>query len=225
MVDDINKLTKIVEKKSHNRRISEEIRRVGRNRIVPRDARFDNSKFYIEFGIDIDKRKIFLDDYIDSYSIGWITRGIQEMIHQNYEKPIDIYINSIGGNIEDGLMLYDELEKLSYLTVKTHAKGIVASMAFILYMVGDERYCNKRARFMHHAGQMYARGKPFAVDIEVNEFKHLEDECDTIVAERTGYKNKTWWKKLIKTDDKFFGKEKAKQYGVVTHFYDSENES
>ena len=43
----------------------------------------EDQKFYIQYGIDIKKRKIFLDDEIETFSIGWILRSIEEMVEED----------------------------------------------------------------------------------------------------------------------------------------------
>ena len=35
----------------------------------------ENSQFWIEYGIDIENRKIMLDEYVDEYSVGFRLRG------------------------------------------------------------------------------------------------------------------------------------------------------
>ena len=120
-------------------------------KIVSKSEKFDNTKYWIEYGIDIQNRRIMLDETVDEYSIGWIIRALRRMIDANKTEPIDIYVNSYGGYCYDGLALYDFLRACSYTTIKTHATGKIMSMGLVIYLAGDERYASPRASFMAHS--------------------------------------------------------------------------
>lgn len=187
--------------------------------LVPKDAKYDNTKFWIEYGIDLENRRVMLDEDVDEYSVGWIIRGIKKMVDIDDVKPIDVYINSYGGSIYDGLALYDELEALHYLTVRTHASGKIMSMAFILFMVGDERYCRPRATFMHHEGYDSIEGRRTHILNEAEELKRIDKICREIVAEKCPKKTLTWWREHEKYVNRYYDYKKAKQLGIVTHDY------
>jgi ATP-dependent Clp protease protease subunit len=192
-----------------------------KGKIITKDVIFDSSKFYIQYGIDIKNRRIMLDEDVDEFSIGWLVRGVQLMIDDDSEKPIDVFISSFGGSVYDGLVLYDVLEEANkHLMIRTHAIGKVMSMAFIIYLVGEERFCKKRARFMHHAGSTWAMGKPYEIKTELEELKVLETECDEIVVERTKYKDIHWWRQWVRYKDRYIGKDKAIELGIVNAEYD-----
>lgn len=178
--------------------------------------RYDNLKYWIENGIDIEKRRISLDVEIDPYSIGLITRAIRRMVDSSWEKPIDIYINSYGGSIYDGLALYDVLESCECTTIRTHAEGKVMSIALILFLAGDERYAGPRATFMNHEGSDEL-GTLNLKEIKVNtkELERLENICLDILAERTK-KTKNWWKKETEDRTRYYNKKQALELGIIT---------
>jgi len=180
----------------------------------------DVDRYYMEFGVDIHNRKLFLDEDIDDVSVGWIIRAIQRMLSMNNEEPIDLYINSYGGEIYSGLALYDVLEDLD-VTVRTHATGKVCSMGFILYLVGDERFSTKRARFMHHEGSLASEGKISEIKDELKEMTIIENICNDIVKEKTG-KNNKWWQARILRKEFWFGVKEAKEWGIITNDYNEE---
>lgn len=195
------------------------------NALVPKDAKYDNTKFWIEYGIDLEKRRVMLDEDVDEYSVGWIIRGIMKMVDLDDTKPIDVYVNSFGGSIYDGLALFDELESLDFLTVRTHAKGKIMSMAFILFMVGDERYCRPRATFMHHEGSDYIEGKRTHIEKEVEELKRIDKMCREIVTDRCPKKTADWWREHEKYVNRYYDFKKAKSLGIVTHEYPVKEEA
>lgn len=181
-------------------------------------ARYDMDKlrYWVEAGVNIPKRKIFLDGYMDDKRLGELVRAVQEMADINRD-PIDLYINSGGGDVSPGLALYDLLESLTDIVIRTHAVGLVGSMAFILFLVGDERRASKRVRFMHHKGYcQLPEGTEDQIHSEANEVSHMEATCNEIVKEKTT-KDLKWWNAQIKSVNMWFGKEEAIKYGVVTH--------
>ena len=155
------------------------------NKIVRKDERYDNSKFWIEFGIDLEQRRLMLDEDVDEYSIGWIIRGIFKMVEMDGTAPIDVYVNSYGGNCYDGLALFDVLRSLDYLTVRTHALGKVMSMGLKIYLAGDERYSYPSSTFMAHSvSSEIPYEKTYAVKVEAQETNRLNNIMLDILTEK-----------------------------------------
>ena len=184
-------------------------------KIVAKSEKFDNTKYWIEYGIDIEKRRVMLDEDVDSYSVGWIIRAMRRMIDANKTEPIDIYINSYGGYCYDGLALYDFIRACSYTTIRTHATGKIMSMGLVLYLAGDERYASPRASFMAHSVAGGIDGKLYEMKIDLKESNRLNEVNLEIKADRTK-KTIAWWKKEIQYEDKYYDKKKALMLGIVT---------
>ena len=185
-----------------------------REKIVSKDERFDSSKYWIEYGIDLEKRRIMLDEEVDEFSMGWIIRAVYKMVDMSPEAPIDFIVNSYGGSVYDCLALYDLLTSLSDLHVRTHATGKIMSAGLILYLAGDERYASERATFMAHSIASAAWGKLFEMEAETKECKRLQGVLLEILGERT-HKNKAWWARHIRHEDRFYDKETAIEMGIV----------
>jgi len=183
-------------------------------KIVGKDEKFDSSKYWIENGIDLEKRRIMLDEEVDEYSMGWLFRAVYKMVDMDSSAPIDFVINSYGGSVYDGLMLYDLIRSLDYLTVRTYATGKIMSMGLLLYLAGDERNASQRSTFMAHSLSSGMWGKMRELEVEVNECKRLNKELIGILADRTE-KTAAWWTKEIKHEDRFYNKEKAIELGIV----------
>lgn len=183
--------------------------------IIRKEDKFDNSKYWIETGIDLEQRKIMIDETIDEYSTGWVIRAIHKMLEINSEDPIDIYINSFGGSVYDGFALYDTIINCDKTTIRTHALGKIMSMALIIFLAGDERDATENATFMAHAISSYTWGKLYELDIETNECKRLEENTLKIMADRTG-QSYSYWKRQLKYEDRYYDKDKAKELGIIT---------
>ena len=177
----------------------------------------ENDQYWIETGVDLENRKIMLDEDIDEYSVGWAIRGMATMERAS-NKPIDIYINSYGGSVYDGLALYDTILK-SKCIVRTHAMGKIMSMGLMIYLAGAERYSMPYASFMNHGISSAAWGKLFEMKIEVRESERLEEICLEILDERT-LKGKAYWKKRSKYEDSYYDRDKAIDLGIVINEYE-----
>ena len=185
-------------------------------KIVAKSEKFDNTKYWIEYGIDIEQRRIMLDETVDEYSVGWIIRALRRMIDANKTEPIDIYVNSYGGYCYDGLALYDFLRACSYTTIRTHATGKIMSMGLVIYLAGDERYSSPRASFMAHSVSGGAWGKVHELKTDVKETERLHKVNLEIMKDRTK-KTKEWWTKEIQYEDRYYDKKKAFALGIVTN--------
>ena len=184
-------------------------------KIVSKSEKYDNTKYWIEYGIDIEKRRVMLDEDIDEYSVGWIIRAMRRMIDADKSTPIDIYVNSYGGYCYDGLALYDFLRACSYTTIRTHATGKIMSMGLVIYLAGDERYASPRTSFMAHSVSGGAWGKVYELKTDVKESDRLNKVNLDIMEERTS-KTKAWWTKEIQYEDRYYDKKKALALGIVT---------
>lgn len=177
----------------------------------------ENSKYFIEYGVNIERRIIMLDEEIEDFSIGFVIRGLMEMVALDAEKPIDIYVSSYGGSVYDGLALCDEIEDLIELgiTVRTHAKGKIMSMALIIYLMGIERFSQERVTFMAHSLSSGTDGKIFEQKVDMRESIRLNDELLDILGEKTS-KTRKFWEKEIEFKDQYYNKTQATKMGIVT---------
>ena len=185
-------------------------------KIVAKSEKFDNTKYWIEHGIDIENRRIMLDEDVNEHSVGWVIRAMLRMIDANKTEPIDIYVNSYGGYCYDGFALYDFIRACSYTTIRTHASGKIMSMGLSIYLAGDERYSSPRSTFMAHSVSGGTAGKLYEITTDTRETKRLHDNNLDILEDRTK-KTLAWWKKEIQYEDQYYDKKKALTLGIVTH--------
>lgn len=169
-----------------------------------------NPETFIKESYSIENRMIWVDD-IDESEINKLYKAVLIM-QQISDEPIDVYINSNGGSVYDGMALYDILAD-SDCHITTYATGKIFSFAIPLFLVGDERYATRNTRFMVHKVSSGTEGN---VDIMMNDVK----ECDymnkkmiEIIAERTGQSKRFWTNKMNK--DTYFDINKAKEWGIL----------
>jgi ATP-dependent protease ClpP protease subunit len=106
-------------------------------------------------------------------------------------KAVHVHINSPGGDVYDGLAIYQTL-KASPAKVTVHVDGLAASAASFIAMAGDEVIMGRNARMMIHDASTMIYGN--AQDLrETAEW--LDEESDNIAdiyAQRAGGKATDW---------------------------------
>ena len=93
-------------------------------------------------------RKIQLIGEIDEDSVNSLVLQLQFLDQESHD-PIDIYINSPGGSVSDGLAIYDMMQAIKS-DVRTVCLGTAASMGAVIFASGDERAMLPHARVMIH---------------------------------------------------------------------------
>ncbi len=70
---------------------------------------------------------------------------------------IDVYINSYGGEVAEGLAIYNALKRHKAKVI-THVDGFACSIASVIFMAGDERVMPNTSCLMIHNPWTYASG-------------------------------------------------------------------
>lgn len=158
---------------------------------------------------------IYFFDEIIGASVCDALRFIDYLEHQKNVPNIIFKLNSGGGNVYDGLCLYDRL-RASKCHITVIGSGLIASMAFIVYLAGDKRIATQNVRFLNHQTKAGFDGELNGVQlkIEEKETEHLENTCIDICAERTLLTPRIL-KNHIKLGDKYIGIKEAVAMGIV----------
>lgn len=72
-------------------------------------------------------------------------------------EKIDVFINSYGGEVAEGLAIYNALRRHP-AKVTTYCDGFAASIASVIFMAGDERVMNEASLLMIHNAWTTATG-------------------------------------------------------------------
>ena len=70
---------------------------------------------------------------------------------------ISVYINSYGGEVAEGLAIYNALKRHK-AKIKTYCDGFACSIASVIFMAGDERIMNESSLLMIHNAWNLAQG-------------------------------------------------------------------
>ena len=135
----------------------------------------------------IQNRIIFIDDVItDELANGVIAQMLY--LDSIGNDTINIYINSPGGQILQGLAIYD-ISKLVKSPIRTVCVGYAASMAGILMLMGEKREGLKHSRIMLHEPSDWIRGKATDIRVSVTEMEIAEKQLYDIIKEYTNIIN------------------------------------
>lgn len=85
---------------------------------------------------------------------------------------INVYINSYGGEVAEGLAIYNSLKRHK-AKIKTYCDGFAASIASVIFMAGDERIMSNASLLFIHNAWTYAGGN-------ANELRKTADDLETM---------------------------------------------
>ena len=159
------------------------------------------------------ERIIFLDKEIDSKVASDIVSKLLYLDSENND-DIKLYINSPGGEISSGLMIYDTINLIKS-DVETISVGISASMAAIILLSGTKgkRKILPNSRVMLHDLSGEAKGKYKDIITEVQEMNKIHNKLLNIVRNNTNLTNNQIEEYL--KNDFWLNSEEALKYGIV----------
>jgi len=129
-------------------------------------------------------------------------------------RDIQLFINSPGGSVIDGMGIYDVMQYVSP-DVATICTGLAASMGAVLLAAGAEkkRSALPHARIMIHQLSGGMRGTFSDMEISYQLSKQLREELYSILAKHTGKDFKSIEKDSDR--DNWMKSEDAKKYGLI----------
>ncbi|MCB0514971.1 MAG: ATP-dependent Clp endopeptidase proteolytic subunit ClpP [Chitinophagales bacterium] len=129
-------------------------------------------------------------------------------------KDINLYINSPGGSVYDGLGIYDTMQVVKP-DVATICTGMAASMAAVLLAAGAQgkRSALEHSRVMIHQPMGGAQGQASDMEITVREIQKIRTELYTILSRHTGQE----FDKIQADSDRDYWMlaNEAKEYGMI----------
>ena len=132
------------------------------------------------------------------------------------DKDIQLYINSPGGEVTSGLMIYDTMQYIK-ADVQTICMGMAASMGAFLLAAGapGKRFALPNAEIMIHQPSGGAQGQATDIRIAAEHILKMKDRLNRILADRTGQPLE---KIAADTErDNWMTADDAKAYGIIDH--------
>ncbi|NCC61662.1 MAG: ATP-dependent Clp endopeptidase proteolytic subunit ClpP [Verrucomicrobiae bacterium] len=162
------------------------------------------------------ERIIILSDEVNSATASLVTAQLLFLEAEDPQKDIQLYINSPGGEVSSGLMIYDTMQYIRP-NVQTICMGMAASMGAFLLLAGEpgKRFALPNSEVMMHQPSGGAQGQASDILISAEHIKRTKARLNHIIADRTGQPLE-----IVEKDtdrDFWMSAEEAKAYGVVDH--------
>lgn len=132
-------------------------------------------------------RELELCGPVDAESVADIIRGMRHLQRLDPAKPVTLFINSPGGEVQSGLALYDVMSAIS-CPVRTVCLGLAASMAALLFIAGDTRDMLPHSRVMIHDPLIGGGvgGSALSVKARADDLMRIRDITAQVIADHTG---------------------------------------
>ena len=123
------------------------------------------------------ERVIFMTGEVETNMCNILVAQMLFLEAENQDTPINLYINSPGGSVYDGLAVYDILRYVK-CPVYTYVTGMAASMGSFIAQAGEpgHRYVLPRAITMIHQPSSGTRGKISDMEIDLQESLRIKKE-------------------------------------------------
>ena len=118
-------------------------------------------------------------------------------------KPITILLNSLGGDADAGMAIYDAItECKNHVTIKGY--GSINSIAAWIFQAADHRIMSKTSRMMLHIGEMgFAMNHPETNKRWMKRYEKDEEIYENILLTKIQVKKPKYTKKQVKEMLKF----------------------
>lgn len=174
----------------------------------------DSEGVYDVYSRLLQDRIIFLHEEIDSEVASRIIASILYLNKQDSQKDISVYINSIGGEAESGLAIYDVFQFIT-APIKTICVGRACSAAADLLASGSrgKRLASANAEIMIHSVQVELSGSNKEIQEEAARLRKFSKRSNEILSLHTGQPIE----KIAKDceTDKYMTAQEALEYGII----------
>lgn len=146
--------------------------------------------------LDLKERRIYL--------VGDIAAGVIESVVQqihylssprhctNFEEPIYLIINSLGGHDDMMLYLYDAIVNCP-TDIITIGSGLVCSAATLVLVAGVDRYATENCMFMTHKGHAALAGDEDEISAQAEFNKKISDRYWKLMGRHTKLSGQQWY--------------------------------
>lgn len=111
---------------------------------------------------------------------------------------IDVRINSEGGDIFDGVAIYNALVSHRAL-ISTYADGVAASAASVIFMAGEKRVTRRASRVMVHRASTFAWGNANDLREMADVLAMIDDDMAGVYAAAAGGTAAEWLARMDAT--------------------------
>lgn len=170
-------------------------------------------------------RIIFLAEDVNPASASLVVAQLLFLESEDPDKEINLYINSPGGSITDGMAIVDTINYIK-CPVSTICVGMAASMGAVLLASGakGKRFATPNAEILIHQpliGGGGLSGQTTEIKIHADHMVRTREKLNRLLSERTG---QTLERIMQDTErDNYMTAEQALEYGLIDGILDKRN--
>ena len=185
--------------------------------VVEQTSRGERS--YDIFSRLLNDRIIILSEEVNSTTASLIVAQLLYLEAQDPDKDIQVYINSPGGSVTDGMAIYDTMQYIK-CDVSTICVGMAASMGAFLLSSGTKgkRLALPNAEIMIHQPSAGTQGQITDMAIHLKRLEVIKKRLNAILADNTGRSVEEITAACER--DNFMTAEEAVAYGLIDKVID-----
>ena len=183
--------------------------------VIEQSARGERS--YDIFSRLLKDRIIFLGEEVNATSAGLVVAQLLFLESEDPDKEIDLYLNTPGGSITDGMAIVDTMNYIKW-PVSTICVGMAASMGSVLLCSGEKgkRFATPNSEILIHQpliGGGGLSGQTTEIKIHADHMVKTREKLNKILSDRTGQPIE-----VINRDterDHYMTAQEALEYGLI----------
>jgi ATP-dependent Clp protease protease subunit len=173
-----------------------------------------SERAYDIYSLLLKDRIIILGSEINTPVANLIVAQLLYLDNQDSERPVNLYVQSPGGEVYAGLAIYDAMQQIA-APISTVAVGRTASFGTVILTAGTHgmRHALPSATIHMHQPLGGAQGQVTDLVIQINEYARLKAYLRDIFVRHTGQDSAT-----IERDhdrDIFLSAQQAVEYGLI----------
>lgn len=163
----------------------------------------------------LESRSILIAEPVSKELAERVTTQLLLLDQDDDSEPINIYINSPGGDVDAGFAIFDMARYIS-APVRCISNGLTASAAVVILLAApkERRFSLPNSRFLMHQPSTGVRGTTADIKIEANEIVKIREKINELIAEETGQDVEK-----VQEDTRrnyWIDAEEASEYGLIT---------
>ena len=170
-----------------------------------------------QYYANLQNRKIIVNGEITDAIIEYATLPLIQMDNDGTGKPIELLLNTLGGDLFSGLTLVDAIERVQTpLTVRI--LGMAASMGFYIAIAGHNNpnvktVCSSFSVGLLHGGSLELEGTQYAIKDQINFLQSYEEKLKKYVVSHTNITPRFY--KKFERNEYWMDSEELLKYGIV----------
>jgi ATP-dependent Clp protease protease subunit len=180
--------------------------------------------------INTDKRIFYIHDEIDEDSMSKVCYSLLYLLNEDQEKenkekdfkrePIKIYINSVGGYVQDMWALVDIMLN-SKTPIYTYSTGYAHSCGFMIFVAGTKRFITKHTKMCCHQFSGGATGMYQDIKEKVEDLDRMWRDFEEYICAQTKITKARLQEIREKKLDWYIYSEESIGLGVATDIVDA----